>query len=187
MNLADTIGANSQQLNADDLIAGPRVITIAKLVVENTDQQPVSIFFEGDNGKPFKPSKSMRRVLVRLYGTDLANYPGKRLKLFRDDAVRFGGVDVGGIRISHASGITSPVTMALTDKRGSRKPYTVEPLTDDKPAAPVDTAALGVALSAAASQGTAALKAAWESLAAAEKVAMKERMPALKEQAAKVA
>ncbi|WP_227439226.1 hypothetical protein [Methylobacterium sp. W2] len=74
----------------------------------------------------------MRRVLVRVWGKDGNAYAGRRMTLYRDDSVRFGGVDVGGIRISHMSDITGAITMALTDKKGSRKPYRVEPLRDER-------------------------------------------------------
>ncbi|WP_458438014.1 hypothetical protein [Methylorubrum extorquens] len=102
--------------------------------------QPIAINFEGDGGKPYKPGKSMRRVLVRVWGNDGTAYVGRRMTLYRDDNVQFGGVAVGGIRISHMSDITSAVTMALTVTRANRKPFTVKPLPaeqrrdSDKPA-----------------------------------------------------
>ena len=40
------------------------------------------------------------------------------------------GEAVGGIKISHMSGLSGPVTVALTVTRGKRSPYTVEPLPD---------------------------------------------------------
>jgi len=64
-DFAKTIEAKSDQLNSDDLIAGPITVTITDVKINlNTDQQPVSISFTGDNGKPWKPSKSMRRALM---------------------------------------------------------------------------------------------------------------------------
>ena len=128
MNLAATIIPKSDQLNADDLIAGPRVIRITEVRGGNTPEQPVAIHYDGDNGRPYKPCKSMRRVLVSLWGEDGAQYTGRALQLYRDAAVRFGSDDVGGIRISHASHIDAPVTLALTVTRGKRKPYRIEPL-----------------------------------------------------------
>jgi hypothetical protein len=64
LDLSKTIAPRSDQLNADDLIGGPRTITITgvKLVAED---QPVAISFDNDEGKPWKPCKSMRRVLVK--------------------------------------------------------------------------------------------------------------------------
>ena len=63
MDLSQTIIPKSDQLNADDLIAGPRTIRITAVSTGNAEQ-PVVINYEGDNGRPYKPSKSMRRILV---------------------------------------------------------------------------------------------------------------------------
>lgn len=125
MNLAPTITPKSDQLNADDLITGPITIKVTALKGSNEPQQPVSIHYEGDNGKPYKPCKSMRRVLVSAWGANGAEYVGRSMTLYRDEAVAFGGIQVGGIRISHLSHIDKDLTMALTVSKTSRKPYTV--------------------------------------------------------------
>ena len=127
MDLSQTIIPKSDQLNADDLISGPRVVRITEVKAGNAEQ-PVCISFDGDNGRPYKPGKSMRRVLVALWGKDSKAYIDKRIKIFTDPIVKFGGSNVGGIRISHASGLTEPLEMAMTETRGKRKPYTVHPL-----------------------------------------------------------
>lgn len=132
MNIKKAIEAKSDQLNADDLFGGPKTIKITNVKVLDTDVQPISISFEGDNGKPYKPSKGMIRVLVQLWGEESDNFIGKRLKLYRDDSVRFGGSEVGGIRISHASGITEPTRVLETVSRGKRKPITIEPILKNK-------------------------------------------------------
>jgi hypothetical protein len=126
-SMLDTIIPKSDQLNADDLIGGPRTITVSEVRITG-DEQPVSIHFEGDNGKPYKLCKSMRRVLVNVWGADAKAYIGRSMTIYRDEKVVFGGVAVGGIRISHMSDITKDVTMALTATRANRKPYTVKPL-----------------------------------------------------------
>lgn len=132
-DLGATIAPKSDQLNADDLIAGPMTITVTAVRANpSAPEQPISIFFDGDNGKPYKPCKSMRRVLVQLWGRDGGKYVGGRLTLYRDPAVKFGGIEVGGIRISHMSGIDGDRTMALTATRASRKPYTVKPLSESR-------------------------------------------------------
>lgn len=124
-----TIAPRSDQQNSDDLIAGPITITITKVqACPGSAEQPIAIHFDGDNNKPYKPCKSMRRVLVQVWGRDGAAYVGRRMTLYRDPTVRFGGVEVGGIRISHMSDIDEPRTMALTATRASRKPFTVKPL-----------------------------------------------------------
>jgi hypothetical protein len=135
IDLRGTIKPKSDQLNADDLIGGPVTIRITGVSVGEGDQ-PVSISFEGDGGKPFKPGKSMRRVLVNLWGPDGAVYVGRSLTLYRDEQVVFGGVEVGGIRISHMSHLQREMTMALTATKAKRKPFTVKPLaTASAPAA----------------------------------------------------
>ena len=129
MDLSKTIIPKSDQLNADDLIAGPRTIRITA-VSTGSAEQPVTINYEGDNGRPYKPSKSMRRILVAVWGKDSRAYIGQSMTLYRDPTIKFGGETVGGIRISHMTGLDKPMQVALTVTRGKRKPYSVEPLTE---------------------------------------------------------
>jgi hypothetical protein len=182
MNITDTIHPKSDQLNADDLICGPKTITITSVKIA-MGEQPVSIHYEGDDGKPYKPGKSMRRVLVQLWGNDSANYTGRSLTLYRDESVQFGGVMVGGIRISHASHIERPVTMALTTTRARRAPFTVQPLVVEQARSEMDVAA---EMREAAARGVDALKQAWDNLSAAEKRMMKPSMERLKKDAAEI-
>jgi hypothetical protein len=60
----------SDQINSDDLIAGPLTITITEVSIRPGTEQPVSINFDGDGGKPYKPCKSMARVMVTCWGAD---------------------------------------------------------------------------------------------------------------------
>lgn len=127
-DMLSAITPKSDQLNYDDLIGGvEKTIKITKVSI-GKHEQPVAINYEGDNGKPYKPCKSMCRVLVHIWGPDAKKYTGRTLTLFGDPTVAFGGQKVGGIRISHMSDITEPKTMALTATRASRKPFTVQPL-----------------------------------------------------------
>lgn len=129
VDMSQTIVPKSDQLNADDLIGGPRTITITRVTGnEGNAEQPVNVFYEGDNNKPFRPCKSMRRVMVKIWGADASQYVGKSMTLFRDPKVKWGGMEVGGIRISHMTGIDKPEQMALTETRAKRTPYTVHPL-----------------------------------------------------------
>ena len=127
-DMTQAIVPKSDQTNADDLIAGPITIKISEVAIRGGQEQPVSIHYEGDNGKPYKPCKSMSRVLVANWGADAKQYVGRSLTLYRDPSVKWAGMDVGGIRISHMSDIEGPMTMALTATKGSRKPFTVRPL-----------------------------------------------------------
>lgn len=142
-DMTATIAPKSDQINADDLIAGPRTITVTRVTVNPGAEQPVNVFFEGDGGKPFRPGKSMRRVLVAVWGPDPSAYAGRSMTLFRDPEVTWGGMAVGGIRISHMSHMDGPMVLALTATKNARKPFRVEPLVVAKP--PDDKAAKAAA------------------------------------------
>jgi len=133
MDITATLAPKSNQLNTDDLIAGPKTITITKVVAGNPEQ-PVAIHFDGDEGKPWYPCKSMRRVLVAAWGADASQYVGRGVTLFRDPSVTYGGIQVGGIRVSHLSGIDGPLSIALTVTRQKRSPYKLQPLPAAAPA-----------------------------------------------------
>ncbi|MGB2557768.1 hypothetical protein [Cellulosimicrobium cellulans] len=134
MDLTETIAPKSDQLNAEDLLTGPRTFTIEK-VTAGTAEQPVNVHLVEMPGRPYRPSKSMRRVMVDAWGKEAAQYSGRRLTLYRDPEVTFGRDKVGGIKISHLSHIEKRRTVALTITRGKRAPFTVEPL-PDAPTAP---------------------------------------------------
>lgn len=127
MDITETIAPKSDQLNAEDLLTGPRTFTVEK-VTAGSVEQPVEIHLVEFPGRPFKPSKTVRRILVAAWGAEASNYTGRRMTLFRDPAVKFGGMDVGGIRVSHLSDIDKRIQVALTVTRGKRSLFTVEPL-----------------------------------------------------------
>lgn len=129
IDMSAFIAAKSDQLNADDLMDSPRTITITKVTASpDAAEQPVSIHYEGDNGKPFKPCKTMRRILVGVWGKDASRYVGRSMTLYRDPNVAFGGLQVGGIRISHMSDISEDKTVALLVTRGRKAPFKIKPL-----------------------------------------------------------
>lgn len=128
LNFRDTIKPKSDQLNADDLIAGPITVTISNVRRGNAEQ-PVECHLSG-GFQPYKPCKSMRRVLVAAWGDDGRAWVGRSLTLFADPDVVFGGVKVGGIRISHLSHIKGTHTFMLTTTRSKRKEFTVRELND---------------------------------------------------------
>ena len=134
-SLRDTITPKSTQLNADDLIAGPIVVTITAVKRGDTQEQPISLAIDGGR-MPYLPCKSMRRVMIAAWGDDGRTWVGKSMKLYCDPTVKFGGVKVGGIRISHMSGLASKLSVMLTTTRSKRSEFTVDPLVAErKPAA----------------------------------------------------
>jgi hypothetical protein len=127
MDLTESIAPKSDQLNADDLMAGPVTVTIAE-VAKGSPEQPVDVRLVEYPGRAYRPSKSMRRVMVSAWGAEASTYAGHRITLFRNPDIKFGSATVGGIEISHLSHIDKPLTIALTATRGKRKNFTVTPL-----------------------------------------------------------
>lgn len=133
MDISQAAQPNSAQVNAEDLLSGPQVVTIEK-VTRGSQEQPVEIHLTEFPGRTYRPCKSMIRVLIAGWGKDASAYTGRRLLLYRDAEVRFGKDAVGGIRIGSMSDIPSRLTLALTVTRGRRAPFIVEPLPDLPPA-----------------------------------------------------
>ncbi len=129
MDLSDTIVPRSDQINADDLLPGPRTVTIID-VKPGAAEQPVDVILAETPGRAYRPSKSMRRVMVAAWGIESTAWVGKRLTIYCDPEITFGRDKVGGIRISHLSGIAKPLKVALTVTRGKRSTCVVDPLPD---------------------------------------------------------
>ncbi len=128
-DMTKTIKSKTDQVNFDDFLGGQsRTIKITDVTGSDAKDQPVSIHFEGDGGKPYKPCLSMRRVLVVIWGDDGKKYIGNSMTIYGDPNVVFGGIKVGGIRISHMSGLKEERTILLTSSKANKKPFTVKPL-----------------------------------------------------------
>ena len=129
-----SIEPKSDQLNADDLIVGPRTIKVTKVTAGATEQQPVNVHFEGDNNKPFRPCKSMRRIMVICWGVDAKKYAGRSMTLFHEPSVKYGGMEVGGIRVSHMTDIEKDMAVLLTVTRAKKERYHIKKLEVKQPA-----------------------------------------------------
>lgn len=132
LDLTESIIARSDQINADDLIAGPATYTIREVKAGSTEQPFDFLLVEVD--RAYRPSKTMRRVIVNAWGPEAANYAERRLTLYREPTIKFGGQAVGGIRISHMSHIPGPVELMAQTTRGKREKFTVHPLATATPA-----------------------------------------------------
>lgn len=126
-DMSGVIIPKSDQINAEDFIAGPRTFTIEAVAISPGTEQPVSIKLAGEQ-RVFRPCKSMSRVLVGGWGPDANAYTGRSLTLYRDPKVKWGGLEVGGIRISHMSHIDRDMVMSLTATKGKRAPHQVKVL-----------------------------------------------------------
>ena len=134
MDMTQSITPKSDQWNADDLVSRSVTVTIES-VVKGSAEQPVDVRLVETPGKAYRPSKSMRRVMVEAWGIESSAYTGHQLTLFRNPKIRFGGMVVGGIEISHMSHIDRPMTIALTRSKGKREAFTVAPMPDVAPKA----------------------------------------------------
>ena len=137
MNISKAILAKSDQLNSSDLIGGPQTVTIAEVREGNSDQ-PVQIHLVEWPGRPFKPSKTVLRILDYAWGEETDDWPqGARMTVFRDPSAKWAGEEVGGIRVSHLSHIKEPFKLALRESQKKSVLHTIGKLPDaPTPAAP---------------------------------------------------
>jgi hypothetical protein len=129
MTLRDTIVPKSDQLNYDDVMAGPLSVTVTGLAMGSNEQPVIVRVADAKTGqalRDYKPCKSMRRVLIACWGDQGRLWVGKSMTLVGDPDVVFGGVKVGGIRIAAVSGIDKPAKIMLTTTRSKRAEYIVQ-------------------------------------------------------------
>ena len=160
-DLRDTIIPKSNQLNAEQLLGGPITITVADVRRGDGEEQPIVVHYEGDGGRPYKPCKTMRKVLIFAWGSDGAQWIGRSMTLYNRPDVKFGGEAVGGIRISHLSHIERDITVALTATRGRKEPTRIARLAETET---VDGSR--ARLAAAARGGMKSLQATWKAIPA---------------------
>ena len=128
-DLSDTVEAKSDQLNADDLIGSTKTIKVTDVVRYSEKGIPAFyINYEGDTGRPFKPCKSVRRVIMFAWGKDGSQWIGRSMTLYCDPTVVYAGKEVGGVRVSHMSHIEKRISIKLTEKRGSKKEFFIDKL-----------------------------------------------------------
>lgn len=124
-----TAEPRSDQWNAEDFIQGPRTFRIAN-VIPGAAEQKYDIQLEGEK-RVWRPPLTVLRTLMACWKSDeSADWIGKLVTLYCDDRVTFGKDTTGGIRVSHVSGISKPVAVNVSERRGRRKIVTVQPLPD---------------------------------------------------------
>lgn len=172
-DLSGTIVPKSDQLNAEQLLTGPLTITVTDVRVGGGDEQPITVHYAGENGRPYKPCKTMRKLLIFAWGKDGRAWIGRSATLYNDPLVRFGGAEVGGIRISHLSHIDRDISLALTSTRGKKASHTIKRLViEDQEERLSKLEARG---REAAEMGKEAKSRFWKSLSAADQAALTER------------
>jgi hypothetical protein len=127
-NLSDTIVPKSDQLNADQLLAGEMTITVTSVTRGNSAEQPIIIGYQGDNGRPYKPCKSMRKIIIFAWGENGNDWIGRSMTLYNKQDVKWAGVEVGGIRISAMSHIQSDIKISVAATKGKKEAYLIKKL-----------------------------------------------------------
>src|SRR5512139_410884 len=169
VDITDTLAPKSDQLDAVDLLSGPRTFTVASVSAGNAEQ-PVQVRL-AEFPRVWRPGKSMRRVLAHCWGAQAGEWTGRRVTLFCDPSVKFGGEAVGGTRISHLSHIDGPKKIPLLVTKGRSAVFTVQPLKEAAPA-PAPMSLADVATATDPEQ----LRAAWRQAAPDVKAAIEARV-----------
>lgn len=130
-DMTPVIQPRSDQINADSLTGGPITIRVTGVDIKPGAEQPITVHYEGENGKPWRPCKGMARAMVAAWGADATEYKGRSLTLYTDPTVTWGGLAVGGIRISHMSHIERDMVFMNTVSRGKKAPMKIKPLKAD--------------------------------------------------------
>lgn len=119
--------AKSDQLNADDLVGGPITVRVISARITGGTEQPVTVEIDGGH-RPWKPCKTTMRVLAALWGSAPSAWVGRTIRLYRDPTVKYGGVEVGGIRISGMSHIDGPKKITLAASKKSKVEHRIDVL-----------------------------------------------------------
>lgn len=174
-DVASALLSKADQLNAADLIGGPIIIEITKVTnLGKGKEQPLIIGYKGDEGKPWKPCKSMGRVMAKAWGepekplTDGNKWIGRYVRLYCAENVRNPDGKIGcGIRITHTnslSHISQPMDISIPVSRGKYADYHVEPLIISQPKQADNPDDLKRAGKIEAGKGMDALKAWWKGI-----------------------
>ena len=161
MDITDALAPKSDQLDAIELVA-PRTFTIdtgSKLGTRDDDGQAVVEVNLVDFPRVWRPSKGMLDAIVAIWGTNAKEWAGHQVTLYNDPEVTFGRDKVGGIRISHMSGIDKTRQVQIRGRgRGARKlPWRIEPIATTPAPAPEPSEA-----DVAACTDTEQLRAMWQ-------------------------
>ena len=163
-NLRDTIVPKSDQLNAEQLLSAPMTILVTDIKRGSGVDQPVIVSYLNDEGRPYKPCKTCRKILIFAWGDDGSEWIGKRMTLYYDPDIKFGGVKVGGIRISHLSNIERDMAVSLNVTKGKKGEFIIKKLADIR-----SISEMKALLGEAAKSGVKELQAMWKKLNAAER------------------
>ena len=137
IDLTKHIEADSDCLVAADLVGGPLTILVEKVAESGkNDKKKIDIFY-ANSEKPFRPCKSMLRILCELWKTtDATTFIGRGITLYREPDCMWKGEKTPGVRICGLSHIEKAVTVVANERRGKMATYQIEPIRPWPPATP---------------------------------------------------
>lgn len=119
--------AKSDQINATDILGIEKHIKIREVrFFPEKIEQPLEIFYHGENVKCWRVSKGMARVLIKFWGDETDNWINREVILFCDETVTFGKEKTGGIRIKALSNIDNATAIRVPYARMRYKDYLIE-------------------------------------------------------------
>lgn len=129
MDISQALVAKSDQINASDLTGSPIVATI-KDVRKGDPVKPVIIDLEGMDGRPWKPSKGMLRVVAHAWGTESDKWIGRLVKLANNPEVIYAGEKVGGVEVIAMSHINKSFAIPVRISQKKVKQHHVDVLAE---------------------------------------------------------
>ena len=154
VDVTKALEPRSDQLNADDALAGPITIHVTGAGISAEGQLVITTSEYPQ--RPWHVSKGMGRFIAAIWGAESELWVGQTLTLYRDPDVKYAGQAVGGLRIEAMTGLHKPFTGPLRITRGKSVPFTIQPLTS-----PASTASQLTDAEISACTDVEALRAMW--------------------------
>jgi len=129
MDISKALVAKSDMLNASDLTGAPIVATI-EAVRRGDAVKPVIVDLVGMDGRPWKPSKGMLRVIAHAWGTESDAWVGRLVKLVNNPEVIYAGEAVGGVEVVAMSHIPKAFTIPVRISQKKVKQHHVDVLAE---------------------------------------------------------
>lgn len=128
LDITETTVANADQINVADLAAEGATFTVVAVSRGPSTEQPIDIHTAESPGKPWRPCKTMRRLLRDTWGIRTGVYAGRLVRLYVDPTVTYGKNKTGGIRVGAVSHIEQKMELTYQVRRGVYQTFIVQPL-----------------------------------------------------------
>lgn len=130
MDISSALVAKSNQLNASDLVGAPIVALIKAVSQPGGKGTPIFVALDGMDGRPWKQSKGMSRVVAHAWGTESDAWVGRLVKLTNNPEVIYAGEPVGGVEVIAMSHINAAFTIPVRISQKKVKQHHVDVLAE---------------------------------------------------------